>query len=122
MKKLLLVVGLLLSSSVFAHGNPASDYCVHHGGRVELRTPMGGNGQVGYCVFNDGSACEEFAFMRGDCKPSGKTREQRMVEHCINKGGYVTGNDCKFTKWNTTCKLEDFYNHKCSKKKGYKVW
>ncbi|WP_237155797.1 DUF333 domain-containing protein [Photobacterium leiognathi] len=122
MKKLLLVVGLLLSGSVFAFGNPASDFCVQHGGHVEIRTPMGGDGEKGYCVFNDGSQCEEYAFMKGQCKPSGKTHAQKLVDHCVKKGGYATGNVCKFAKWNTTCDLEDFYNHKCNRKKGNRVY
>jgi putative hemolysin len=47
--------------------NPASVYCVEHGGKLRIEeTPAG---QVGYCDFPDGSSCEEWAFMRGDCRP-----------------------------------------------------
>ncbi|MCS6845580.1 MAG: DUF333 domain-containing protein [Caldilineales bacterium] len=45
--------------------NPASVYCQEQGGRVEIRTTEAG--QVGYCVFPDGSECEEWAFYRGEC-------------------------------------------------------
>jgi putative hemolysin len=47
--------------------NPASKYCVDQGGRLEIRDEVGG--QTGYCVFEDGSECEEWAFYRGECTP-----------------------------------------------------
>jgi putative hemolysin len=49
--------------------NPASVYCQEQGGRLEIRTAADG-GQVGYCVFTDGSECEEWAFFRGECSHS----------------------------------------------------
>lgn len=48
--------------------NPASAFCEARGGRLEIRTGDDG-GQVGYCVFSDGSECEEWAFYRGECVP-----------------------------------------------------
>ena len=51
--------------------NPASTYCVQQGGTVEIRKDAKG-GEVGYCVFPDKSECEEWAFMRGECKPGAK--------------------------------------------------
>lgn len=48
--------------------NPASGYCVAQGGQSEIRTAADGS-QVGYCVFSDGSACEEWAYFRGECVP-----------------------------------------------------
>ena len=53
-----------------AMANPASTYCVDKGGKVEIRDEAGG--QVGYCVFPDGSECEEWAFYRGQCSPGSK--------------------------------------------------
>jgi putative hemolysin len=47
--------------------NPASEHCVKQGGTLEIR--KGDKGEVGYCKFTDGSECEEWAFMRGECKP-----------------------------------------------------
>ena len=47
--------------------NPASVYCEEQGGTLEIRDEAGG--QVGYCVFDDGSECEEWAFRRGECSP-----------------------------------------------------
>lgn len=48
--------------------NPASVYCEENEGKLEIREDDSG-GQVGYCVFEDGSACEEWAFFRGECQP-----------------------------------------------------
>jgi putative hemolysin len=50
--------------------NPASEYCVEQGGRVEIRTDADG-GEQGFCVFSDGSECEEWAYFRGECEPDG---------------------------------------------------
>jgi putative hemolysin len=46
--------------------NPASVYCGEQGGKVEMRTDETG-GQIGYCVFPNGSECEEWAFLSGEC-------------------------------------------------------
>lgn len=48
--------------------NPASVYCEEQGGKLEIRTDADG-GQVGYCLFEDGSECEEWAYYRGECTP-----------------------------------------------------
>ena len=45
--------------------NPASKHCVDQGYRLEIRDEA--NGQVGYCIFPDGSECEEWAYFRGEC-------------------------------------------------------
>ncbi len=47
--------------------NPASENCVRQGGTLEIREGTGG--QVGYCKFTDGSECEEWALLRGECTP-----------------------------------------------------
>lgn len=46
--------------------NPASTNCVDKGGTLDIRTAEDG-GQTGYCVFDDGTECEEWAFFRGEC-------------------------------------------------------
>jgi len=48
--------------------NPASVFCAEKGGRVNITTDATG-GQVGLCVFPDGSQCEEWAFYQGKCTP-----------------------------------------------------
>lgn len=46
--------------------NPASTNCIEKGGTLRIVDEEGG--QVGYCYFDDGSNCEEWAFFRGECK------------------------------------------------------
>ncbi|MGQ9874021.1 MAG: putative hemolysin [Chloroflexus sp.] len=48
--------------------NPAASYCIEQGGQVEIQTTADG-AQLGLCVFNDGTVCEEWAFLRGECAP-----------------------------------------------------
>ncbi|BCU64680.1 hypothetical protein F941_01701 [Acinetobacter bouvetii DSM 14964 = CIP 107468] len=44
--------------------NPASEYCVKQGGKVEIKNDK--NGQVGYCHLKNGTAVEEWAFFRAN--------------------------------------------------------
>ena len=48
--------------------NPASKHCVDQGNKVEIRTAADGS-QTGYCIFADGTECEEWAYYRGECAP-----------------------------------------------------
>jgi putative hemolysin len=50
--------------------NPASVFCIEQGGTLDIRTDAEGN-QYGFCVFADGSECDEWAFFRGECSPGG---------------------------------------------------
>ncbi len=52
--------------------NPASEFCIENGGVLEIRTESDG-GQIGYCIFPDGSECEEWAFFREECRPAGQS-------------------------------------------------
>jgi putative hemolysin len=47
--------------------NPASVFCEQNGGKLEIITAADGS-QSGMCQFSDGSECEEWKFMRGECK------------------------------------------------------
>ncbi len=49
--------------------NPASAYCELHGYKLEIRTADDGS-QIGVCLFEDGSECEEWAYFRGECAPA----------------------------------------------------
>jgi len=49
--------------------NPASVYCEDNTGTLDIRTDENG-GQYGVCVFNNGSECEEWAYMNGECEPT----------------------------------------------------
>jgi putative hemolysin len=51
--------------------NPASKYCVDQGYRLEIRTEEAG--AVGYCIFPDGTECEEWAYYREECGPGTAT-------------------------------------------------
>ena len=42
--------------------NPASQFCIDQGGRLEIRD--GPDGQSGYCHLRDGTVVEEWAFFR----------------------------------------------------------
>lgn len=47
--------------------NPASVFCQDQGFELELRNDD--SGTAGYCIFPDGSECEEWAFYRSECAP-----------------------------------------------------
>jgi len=47
--------------------NPASKNCGDKGGTLSIITLAAG--EAGICVFSDGSACDEWAFFRGECVP-----------------------------------------------------
>ena len=73
-KKLLLIFCLILALSILTAcrrepqlANPASVFCEENGGTLEIRDEA--DGQVGVCVFPDGSECEEWAYYRGECGP-----------------------------------------------------
>jgi putative hemolysin len=47
--------------------NPASEFCEKNGGKLEIRKSEKGGGEVGFCVFDDETECEEWEFFRGEC-------------------------------------------------------
>lgn len=51
--------------------NPASVNCEKKGGSLEIRKDKEGN-EVGFCLFDDGSECEEWAFFRNECQKGEK--------------------------------------------------
>ena len=52
--------------------NPASQFCEARGFQSEIRDEA--DGQVGYCLFPDGSECEEWAYYRGECTPASESQ------------------------------------------------
>lgn len=62
---LIVVIYLFTPPATTQLPNPASVYCEEQGGTIEIRASVGG--QAGYCVFSDGTECEEWAFYRGEC-------------------------------------------------------
>lgn len=72
--------------------NPASKYCEENGGTVDIRTLIDGS-QTGFCVFPDGSECDEWAFYRGECKPGDSLINANMPNpasvFCEENGGVL---------------------------------
>jgi putative hemolysin len=71
--------------------NPASVFCAQNGGKLQIRDETGG--QVGYCMFDDGSECEEWAYLRGECAP-GEAKQSTSIGmpnpasvYCTDNGG-----------------------------------
>jgi putative hemolysin len=107
--------------------NPASVFCEEQGGRLEIRTGTDG-GQIGFCLFPDGSECEEWAFYRGECQPGSQpasTIEPEVANpaaaFCVQQGGQSTivtdqaGNQagvCSFPD-GSQCDEWAFYNGEC---------
>jgi hypothetical protein len=86
MKKWLVIFPLLfVSVSAVSIPNPASVYCAHHGGRLEMMNESAG--VIGVCVFHDQSYCEEWSYIRGICKPSQfYLPEKKMgTTYCLTK-------------------------------------
>jgi uncharacterized protein len=60
--------GSVTATPAYSIANPASVNCEQKGGKLEIRTTAGGD-QYGVCTFLDGSECEEWALLRGECVP-----------------------------------------------------
>lgn len=54
--------------------NPASVHCKEIGGKIEIRKDETG-GEIGYCLFEDNSECEEWSLFKGECKKGDRQRE-----------------------------------------------
>jgi len=72
-----------------------SAYCVEQGYKSEIRTAANGN-QSGVCIFPDGSECDEWAYVRGECGPanqSGPTSSPTEIRMAIpiNPADYRQG-------------------------------
>lgn len=86
MKKWLIMFPfLLVSAAAFSMPNPASVYCVDHGGRLELMNEP--SGVIGVCVFRDKSYCEEWSYARKTCKPSQfyLPEKRRGTKYCFTQ-------------------------------------
>jgi putative hemolysin len=105
--------------------NPASVYCEEQGGALEIRDEA--DGQVGYCIFPDGSECEEWAFFRGECAPAATLAptEVEMANpasvYCEEQGGTLEIRDeadgqvgyCKFAD-GSECEEWAFFRGECA--------
>ena len=57
--------------------NPASQYCVEQGGKLEIRNES--NGQVGYCHLPNGQVVEEWALFRSSQSECVAEEAKRLV-------------------------------------------
>ncbi|HOY46549.1 MAG TPA: DUF333 domain-containing protein [Candidatus Dojkabacteria bacterium] len=57
--------GRVFVQEVSEISNPASEYCLENGGRLEFRKDL--QGEAGFCIFENGKECEEWAFFNGEC-------------------------------------------------------
>lgn len=81
--------------------NPASVNCIDDGGRLDLVEDEQG-GQIGMCTLRDGTVCEEWAYLRGEC-----TKEYDAVydmktacaadNDCQTPGDYLIRSNCPYT-------------------------
>lgn len=62
--------------------NPASTYCQKEGGQSNIRQNADGS-QTGYCVFSDGSECDEWAFLLKRCS-AGQNMPARVLIQSVN--------------------------------------
>ena len=68
--------------------NPASEYCVAQGNKLEIRD--NGSGQAGYCIYG-GQECEEWAYYRGECSFEGK--QKCVAKTCCHASECVLESD-----------------------------
>ncbi|MCL5017598.1 MAG: DUF333 domain-containing protein [Patescibacteria group bacterium] len=57
------------TSTLIGIANPAAVYCIDQGFEEKIMNDQNG-GQYGVCIFSDGSSCDEWAYYRGECKPT----------------------------------------------------
>jgi putative hemolysin len=105
--------------------NPASKFCRDRGYQLEMRTDTGGT--TGYCVFPDGSECEEWAYYRGECGPADTTFDSPVglpnpaSQYCLDQGHELemrtdangTTGFCLFPD-GTECEEWAFFNGECA--------
>jgi putative hemolysin len=106
--------------------NPASANCISKGGKLTMEKNGKGD-ELGVCTFGDNRQCEEWALMRGECRPGG-IRVTGFVtpaaRYCAISGGTYrvrsgsnTPNEqgtCTF-KGNKLCDAAAFYNGNCTR-------
>jgi len=83
--------------------NPASVYCLNKGGTLKIVTAEDGS-QSGICTLKDGTICDEWAFLRGECFEGlySCTRDS----DCIPKPG-CHPHECINSKYNVKFKMPE---------------
>lgn len=82
--------------------NPASVFCQENGGKLEIRDTT--SGQIGVCIFSDGSECEEWAYFRGECQP-GTPPTSNLVPYTSETGGFSINLPASWTVTESTNQL-----------------
>ncbi len=105
------------SESSSSLANPASEYCLSQGGKLEIQDKEDGS-QYGLCYFEDNRACEEWALFRGYCPIGGrKTTGFDTIEQmfCAWSGGETVAmpdSSCTLPD-GRSCLNEDLYTGNC---------
>ena len=102
--------------------DPAAVNCINEGGTLEPLTGANG-GQSGLCLFSDGSACDTWALLRGECAKGDKPL---FSSYCADSGGEMSNEDVIFISYGNApatyevctvngaqCAAEDYYNKGC---------
>lgn len=71
-----------LGSNNVSLANPASAYCIDHGGNLSILTNSDGS-QVGICLLPGGIKCDEWAYFRGECGNSAISNECNIDSDCL---------------------------------------
>jgi putative hemolysin len=59
--------------------NPATVFCKENSGTSEMRQAADGS-IAGFCLFSDGSECDEWTYFRGECKVGDSLKTNEVVE------------------------------------------
>ncbi len=111
-----LALALLAVPAAMGVPNPSSVYCDALGYGLETRTDPGTGGEVGCCVFPDGSACELWAFYRGECGQNFTYCERQgyRIENRVEDMGSYTVNyaACVFDD-SSECSEQSYLSGEC---------
>lgn len=107
---------------VIGMANPAAEYCEERGGTIDLREGEGG--VSGFCIFDDGSECDEWAFFNAECAIGDSIEIIGMANpasvYCEEQGGVLDMRDgeggtagfCIFED-GSECEEWAFFNSEC---------
>jgi len=91
----------VICASETSTANPASTHCIELG--YNLTVVNKPEGQVGYCIFNDGSECEEWAFYSGECDESNPAPCKDLCGDGTCQEIVCLGSTCPCSENNITC-------------------
>jgi putative hemolysin len=115
-KIVFLALALLAVPAAMGVPDPSSVYCDALGYGLETRTNPETGGEVGYCVFPDGSACPTWDFYRGKCDQNFTYCELQgnRIENRVEDMGTFTVEyaACVFDDC-SECSEQDYFDDKC---------